>query len=337
MRRLALACALSVLLYLLVFVVLLHKPLTTGTVLKLEARRDAYAAAHPGPKIIIIAGSNGLYSFRCETIAPIVHRPCVNMSIGAQAGLNYDLVRVSRILESGDVVLMPYEFEVYTKPTSMLYGGLSSEWMAQYDRRTLRHIPTGQAINALFSFDFRFLMTALAESLFAAAGVAGNFTVNAFTPQGDYAAGSAALARTYQSSLRQQDMATPDANVMARPAEALLTDFFDLARNRGATVIGTLPTTFDDRPHRPDAIARIAAFYRGHGAYFLVLPNQDQYPRSCFLDSHYHLATLCQIAHSTNVGRMLGAFLHDRGAAILGYAPRAAPSTTSAAPNGFAR
>jgi hypothetical protein len=207
--------------------------------------------------------------------------------------------------------------------------------MVQYDRATLWRIPPSQAINALFSFDLRFFLTALTESIFAATGVTGDFTVDAFTPEGDYAKGDAEMARNYRLSLRQQAMATPDPDVMEEPsgARTLLTRFFVVARSRNASVIGTLPTTFNDRPHDPAAVARIAAFYRDNGAHFLVLPNQDQYPRSCFLDSHYHLATVCQIEHSANVGRMLAAFLSDRGAADLAYAPRTAPTM----PKGSAR
>jgi hypothetical protein len=216
----------------------------------------------------------------------------------------------------------------------MLYGGLSSELMVQYDRATLWRIPPSRAIDALFSFDLRFFLEALTESVFASAGITGNFTVDVFTPQGDYAAGSVEMARHYRARLQQQAMATPDADVLEQPsgAEMLLKRFFVIARSHNAVVVGTLPTTFDDHPHDPAAIARIASLYRDNGAHFLVLPNQDQYPRSCFLDSHYHLATLCQIEHSTKIGRMLGAFLSDPGAADLFYAPRGPPTTPPASP-----
>src|SRR6185437_3267495 len=81
MRRLALACVGSLLLYVGLFAFVLDRPLTLGA---LRARIDANlarGATITGRKLIILAGSNGPYSHRCQVIEPILHLPCVNAGV----------------------------------------------------------------------------------------------------------------------------------------------------------------------------------------------------------------------------------------------------------------
>ena len=71
MRRLAIACGLSLLFYTVAFALGLDRPLSLGS---LRAQLDAKLArgsAIDGPKLVIIAGSNGPYSQRVESIQPV--------------------------------------------------------------------------------------------------------------------------------------------------------------------------------------------------------------------------------------------------------------------------
>ena len=323
--RLLAACVVSTLLYLVLAMGVAFKPLTVGTVMQLDTERATYLAAHPGPKVIVIAGSNGLYSFRCQVISQVIGRPCVNMSMGAQAGLEFDLARVRKVMNPGDVVVMPYEFEVYGKSATLIHGGLLNVMLTQYDRPALLTVPPAQATQALFSVDFRYVLEAFAEQFFHAIGIKGYFTATAFTPEGDYALGTAQAAAPFKTELARERMATPPATLLTAPtaAQPVFKAFFAQAKADGVTLVGTLPTTFDDAPHDAAAIARLQAFYRDGGAQFITLPNNDQYPRSCFLDSHYHLIDTCQIPHSRNFAALLQAQVISH----LPHPPTAPPPT----------
>lgn len=305
--QLGIACIGSTILYLVAFTFLLHKPLTIGTIVQLAERRTAYVAAHAGPKVIVIAGSNGLYSFRCQTMEPVLGRPCVNLSLGAQAGLDFDLMRVRQIARRDDVVLMPYEFEIYLKPPALIYGGIGDQVIIQHDRALLHELSPGRIEKAAFSFDFRFLIEAVIENLFVAAGIHGNFTADSFSPQGDYIDNTAANAERFKDIVAADDMAMPKPEILQAPSAAqdVMRAFFAWSQAHGVVVIGSLPTTFDDHPHLPALVGRIERFYKANGAQFLVLANQHQYPRSCFFDSHYHLAQPCQEEHSAAFARLV--------------------------------
>jgi hypothetical protein len=298
--QVASACLASVVLYIAAFAFVLHKPLTLGLIQALGQQRLAYAAAHPGPKVVIIAGSNGMYSFRCQAMEPILGRPCVNLALGAHAGLDYDFERVRAVARRGDVVVMPYEFEIYSDTPAIVHGGVGSAMAIQADRSLLRTMPAREIAEALFSFDFRFFVDAVMENVFTLLGIHGNFTLAAFTPQGDFADATPENARVYADSVAKLAMAEPtpaalSSNSAARP---VFEAFMDWARRTGIQVVGSLPTTFNDRPHDPALVRRIAQFYRDGGGRFVVLANQHQYPHDCFFDSNYHLAEICQIPHS---------------------------------------
>jgi hypothetical protein len=65
------------------------------------------------PKIAIIAGSNALYGISCKTIYEQTQWPCFNGGTGAGLGIDYILYRARSWLKSGDIVLLPLEYELY--------------------------------------------------------------------------------------------------------------------------------------------------------------------------------------------------------------------------------
>jgi hypothetical protein len=89
----------------------------------------------------------------------------------------------------------------------------------------------------------------------------------------------------------------------------VLAQFLDAARERGAVVVGGLPTIPDDAPLDEDDVVRLAAFYGAHGQRFLALPQRSRHPRACFFDTLYHLHESCQQAHSAAVGNALAVLL----------------------------
>jgi len=67
-RRLVCAALASLLLYGVLFGAVLDRPLELGFLARQLDDRLARAATIHGPKLVILAGSNGPYSHRCEVI-----------------------------------------------------------------------------------------------------------------------------------------------------------------------------------------------------------------------------------------------------------------------------
>lgn len=308
MRRLLFACLASLLLYGAAFAYLLDRPLTLGA---LRGRIEANLALGQTilqPKLVILAGSNGPYSHRCETIEPIIGRPCINAEIAIGVGLDYLFTRWKPWLRPGDIVYLPLEEAQYVRPRATSDLGPDAAIMLRHDRTTLWTLPLRRQIAAMFACDLRaavmsILETALADDDFTDPRLAATGGYNAW---GDHIGHTATLAAPNQSSLASITPFHPTAaQVTLGYGSRLVVDFLGWAAAHGVTVIGGLPAGFLNSPISPDELTAIQSVFRGHGAGFLETPERGRYPRSAFFDTPDHLNEAAQISHSVSVGRAL--------------------------------
>jgi len=81
------------------------------------------------PKLVLISGSNAHYGIRCATIYERTGVYCVNGGTHAGIGIDYLLDRARDWLRSGDVALLPLEFNHYTD------RGIPSKFFIHYVQR----------------------------------------------------------------------------------------------------------------------------------------------------------------------------------------------------------
>ena len=114
MRGLLFACIGSIGLYLGLFGWILDRPLGLGM---FRGRIDSAIArgVADSPKLVVIAGSNAPFSHRCETMEPLIDRPCINAGVAVGIGLDYLFARWRAVLRSGDWVYLPLEDAQYTR------------------------------------------------------------------------------------------------------------------------------------------------------------------------------------------------------------------------------
>jgi hypothetical protein len=312
MRRIAAACLASLLLYIGLFASVLDRPLTLGALRARIEANIARGAAIGSPKLVILAGSNGPYSHRCEAIEPLLHRPCVNAGVAVGVGLDYLFARWKPLLRRGDVVYLPLEEAQYARPRAVAALGPDAAIMLRHDRTTLADMPWDRRIAALFASDLRgavmsVLETGLVEDGFTDPRAAATGTFNAW---GDHVGHTALLGAGNQLALAAFAPFHPSAAQVAHGyGTAVLAAFLDWAEAHGVHTIGGLPTGFADSPIQEEALAAIETIYRSHGAGFLKLPNHSRYPRDAFFDTADHLNEAAQIRHSLAVAAGLAAML----------------------------
>ena len=299
------ACILSLLLYALVFGFILDRPLAYGFLQEQIEAKLARGASVSSPKLVILAGSNAPYSHSCETIEPIIGRPCVNAGVAVGIGLDYLFARWKPLLHPGDIVYLPMEEAQYTRSRAANAVGPDAAIMFRSDWHTLGEIPVYRWLGALFSFDLRFAVMALVEHALLLDGfhdpradVTG--TTNAW---GDHEGHTA-------------DRGDP-SGAAARPAHAkaasiefgygthVISAFVRWANAHQVEVIGGWSTEPDDDPMPPSTRTAIRAVYAQNGAAFLELPNHSLYPRSAFFDSPDHLNEQWQQIHSVMLAELL--------------------------------
>ncbi|MGE0222308.1 MAG: hypothetical protein AB7F35_14635 [Acetobacteraceae bacterium] len=316
MARIAAACLLSLLLYAVLFGMILDRPLSHGM---LRAGVDAAilrGEAIGTPKLVILAGSNGPYSHRCETIEPILARPCVNAGVAVGIGLDYLFARWRTLLRAGDVVYLPLEQVQYSRTRSATALGPDAAIMLRHDRDTLARLPADRWLGALFAFDLRALVMSLIEQTLLAAGfhdpragVTGG--TNAW---GDHVGHTAARAAANEAILAAAGpVSVSAASITQGDGTRIVAAFLAWANANGVRVVGGLPTGFADAPLPDATLDAIQSVYRDGGAEFLMLPNRSRYPRSWFFDTPDHLHEDAQIAHSRLVAHALRRLLDQRG------------------------
>ncbi len=315
MRRVLLACGASLVLYVLAFGCLLDRPLTLGM---LRARIDANlarGAAIGGPKLVILAGSNGPYSHRCETIEPIIGRPCVNAGVAVGVGLDYLFTRWEPVLHPGDIVYLPLEEAQYTRTRAAGEVGPDAAIMLRHDHATLETMPLSRQVGALFSSDLRAAIMSLLETALSATGFHDprDSAVGSTNAWGDHVGHTVALGAGNRLALAADTPFRPSAEQIRRGyGSAMVGDFLRWAAAHGVRVIGGLPTGFADAPIAEDGLAAIRAIYRDQAASFLELPNHSRYPRTDFFDTPDHLNEAAQIRHSVAIGHALAGMIGDR-------------------------
>jgi hypothetical protein len=313
MRRILAACLASVLLYATLFGAVLDRPLTLGFFRARIEAKLARGSAIEGRKLVILAGSNGPYSHRCETIEPVVGLPCVNGGVVVGIGLDYLFARWRPLLHPGDVVYLPLEELQYIRRHEANALGVDAAIMWRHDRATLALLPPERWAGAVFAFDLRAAVMSLIET----ALVAGGFhdpraeATGAMNAWGDQVGHSEALAAATAAVLAAARPAHVSADAVATgDGSALLRDFLRWAKANRITAIGGWPTGFVDSPMLEAARAAIRLVYIDEGALFLELPNRSLYPRSDFFDTPDHLHEAAQRRHSAAIAlemeRMIG-------------------------------
>ena len=257
------------------------------------------------PKLVILAGSNGPYSHRCEIIEPIAghalrqcrrrgrHRPRlpVRPLAAAAASRRYGLSA------DGGGAVRPHRVR---QPSS----GRTPRSCSATTGARLRHCHRSAGSAALFSFDLRAALMSLIETALVAAHfhdprAASTGATNAW---GDHVGHTAALAAASQAASLPRPSphhATADADRATGYGSALIAEF-----TRWATASRRAGRSAACRPSSPMHRCRtrhwqaIRSIYLANGGEFLELPNLSRYPRSAFFDTADHLNETWQIEHS---------------------------------------
>jgi hypothetical protein len=327
LMRIAGACVASMALYVAAFSLVLDHPLSLGFLRQQIDTKVARGATINGPKLVVLAGSNGPYSHRCTVIAPLLHVPCINGGVAVGIGLDYLFARWKRVLHPGDIVYLPMEEAQYVRGRAETDVGPDAAIMLRHDWRTLARLPPDRWAGAVFSTDLRGTLMAPIEM----ALVAGGFqdprdAVTGHTDAwGDHTGHTAARAAANAAVLAAAQPRHPDAaQISAGYGTTLIAAFLDWARAHDVRVIGGLPTGFADSPPPDASIAAIRAVYLAHGADFLELPNRSLYPRVAFFDTPEHLNETWQRIHSVAVAHGLAALLRRTVSLRVAHRPGAA-------------
>ena len=298
LKYIILSAVISLLIWSVLFIFVLKKELTVGLYRGLFELKTAHAEKSSSPRFFIIAGSNGLYSHDAETFEKVLNMPSTNLSVAVMFPLNYLLERYQTLLRSGDIVYLPLEYVNYTGSHS---GGSFGDIYDITIEKNFSKLTPKRFYNCFGKFDIPTLIESLAEQMLVFAGVKPLVTAKSLTPYGDIAVNTPEAAKSYRKFIDS----IPPAKIEFIAANPAIKDFLQWAADKNITVIGGLPTTFDDTFIPPEAKNSIEKLFTDNGALFTAAANCSLYPRQEFFDTSYHLQRQSQIKHSQIIAEEL--------------------------------
>lgn len=102
---------------------------TTEWVANSFVKKDAYAMSINKPKIVFSGGSNVLFGIETHYIEKFFNIPTVNFGLNAGLKTDYLIYRTKQILNNGDIVILPLEYENFT-------------WSGSQSKMRINHILT---------------------------------------------------------------------------------------------------------------------------------------------------------------------------------------------------
>lgn len=93
--------------------------------------KEKYAHSIEEQKLIVISGSNSLFSIQAGEIEKQLEIPTVNYGVHAGLGLKYLLHRSKKIINEGDVVILPLEYQMYQDDEP--FGGEYNSFISAFD------------------------------------------------------------------------------------------------------------------------------------------------------------------------------------------------------------
>lgn len=301
---------LSLLLYVFLFFFIFKKPLTLGVWFDVYEQKLSYAKTiNSQKKIVIVAGSNGIFSHRCSEIQNIVGLKCVNASTGAMSGIDFILEKSKEFISPGDIVILPLEYDFYTlNEYEIINSAAGNNYIAQYERGYLSKMGNKKILPIMFSFNFQYPFSSIVELGLNACGVKKRFGVDTINVNGDMINHTKERGLLYKNYINSLNQVSPSEKLITNnifASQVIIADYLKWCDKNKIKAFGSLPTTFDDRKNNPKALMKIKNLYYLNGAGFIETDNNSQYPRECFYDTSYHLNEECQIIHSKKIADYL--------------------------------
>jgi hypothetical protein len=277
-----------------------------GTREMLDAKLARLDVSGRPAHVIVVSGSNALYSVDSPALARATGMPVTNVAMQWSYAA-YALERVVERLRTGDVVLLPLEYEFFTEIDQRT--PLEACYLITQDRRTLTSV--GRFLSALVECSPYVMFEGLRQQLLLKLGLPFPSVDigKIITPEGDMIE-NVATGAIWQPKATDPIVQLPQNRPFGhdRIANAIRN-----AVTRDASVFLSYPVG----PIKDGRSLRLGqgwteayqAWARMAGAHVISSPTDHQFDAGCFYDSNYHLHRGCTARNSQVYADALKPFL----------------------------
>jgi len=288
-------------------------------------KKQEIAAKVPGPRLLLVGGSSGLFGLDARVIQEETGCRAVNFSSHAGLGLEYILYLAEKTAKPGDTILLSLEYEFFE-------SGFSYE---VYDDYLLAHDP--DYFRQLSWWEKAQMATRVSFTRIQRGWSIKRGKPEKSRPHAPYADALNDYGDEINNGVANRP--SPPARDLGLKAEPLLqglpsgpTDgaealkaFFAWAKANHVTVLATFPNIiyhpeYDEPPGR-QAVEAINAFYKSQGITVVGTARDAMLPADQFFNTYYHLTKEAAEARTRRLVPELKPYLP--------HGPQAGPKTSS--------
>lgn len=283
-----------------------RKPQTEDWIFYAYKTKELYASQIVNRKILIVAGSNALFGINSKQIESSTGIPTVNLAVHASLGVEYILSKAKQILKPGDIILMPFEFELYhqTKDQQLLEKTLRNyiisydhDYLAKLslaDRLKVLMYPSGinqediDIVKTILSNRSPFEKDAVYRRILEMAKLGECYTGKTLNRNGDETCN---IGKFPTKDLKR------DMKINATPKEPIDTssairDFCVFANTYGITIVPLYPSALNYPDYDSDEYKmyfyEIKRFWLKQNIMFIDSPNQSLLAEKIMFNTSYH-------------------------------------------------
>lgn len=253
---------------------------------KFIKKKEAYAASIDGPKIVIVAGSSGLFGLSASMMEEHFNIPTVNMATHGDLR-DYYFSRAKRTLKPGDLVILAPEYTQYFFNSSM--SNIKADYIVNFDKASLKNLPFIEQLEILKSYVHPWgLVKSGFLSLFRSRrGNIGSCSSKNLNRNGDVTSNLGSPKHIDRNVYIPMHF-VPDKYVLVK-----MLNFISWCRNQNITVLVTWPGTIQFKERAKSDPYRffnpLIAYLKQLGIEVLGRPDDFIVPRSYLYDTVYHL------------------------------------------------
>jgi hypothetical protein len=315
--RFILALPCGVLLALGFFIVLLYTQLGIPTessrwTYEIVQKKQAIAAATPGPRLLIVGGSSGLFGLNAQDIQEQTGIRTVNCSSHAGLGLNYILDLARKTAHPGDTILLSLEYEFYMPGFNY---SIFDDYILARDPDYFRQMSLLDKIDMATRISFTRIQKGwrikrTPEKVRPHAPYA-----DALNNFGDEIANAAADRHPSDPQMgRMADALIQGLPSNHTPGFIVLRNFLAWAHAHDITVLATFPNIMYhpeyDQPTAQKTLQTITDFYTSQNVPVIGAPHEVMLPADQFFNTYYHLTREAALVRTQHLVPKLLPYLH---------------------------
>jgi hypothetical protein len=272
-------------------------------------KKESKASAIPNDKkrILIVAGSNGLFGVSAKMIQSSTGIQTVNLSSHAALGGEYIFKKVQPLLRTGDVVLLPLEYPFYlSKGTRSDFDTSITlrKFLLSYDRKSLQKIPILSLAKFSLSNSFEFPIKEYVANTLNSVGnkslskkfeeerrkvSGGCYTSKTINEYGDETCNENKQFSPLHPAIFQTAMQPSNSSI---DPNKYIKDFIDFSKSKSITIIPLFPvstaTSDYSQPQYIKQSQEIKKFWESQGVSFNDSLNDSILPPQLMYNSLYH-------------------------------------------------